>query len=79
MLSGISMEEREDFVRKLQSLGATVSELNNYDPDSTHLISSRPSRNEKMLSSMAGGKWVLHPDYVKKSLELGKLADVSKF
>lgn len=79
MVSGVSMEEREELVKQLQSLGATVSELNNYDATSTHLISNRPSRNEKMLSSMAGGKWILHPDYIKKSLEIGKLADVSYF
>lgn len=76
MLSGISMEEREELVKQLQSLHVTVSDLSNYDPASTHLISNRPSRNEKMLSSMAGGKWILHPDFVKKSLEVGRLVDV---
>ncbi|KAK9745844.1 BRCA1 C Terminus (BRCT) domain [Popillia japonica] len=79
MLSGISMEEREELVKQLQSLHVTVSDLSNYDPASTHLISNRPSRNEKMLSSMAGGKWILHPDFVKKSLEVGRLVDEEEY
>lgn len=78
MISGVSVQEREELMTQLSSLGATVSsDSNNYDSASTHLISTRPSRNEKMLSSMASGKWILHPDFIKKSIEIGKLADVS--
>ncbi|KRT81163.1 hypothetical protein AMK59_5272, partial [Oryctes borbonicus] len=79
MLSGVGMEEREELILQLRSVGASVSELSNYDSAATHLISNRASRNEKMLSSMAGGKWILHPDYIKRSLEIGKLADEEEF
>ncbi|KAJ8954961.1 hypothetical protein NQ318_000392 [Aromia moschata] len=60
-----------DMVAKLESLGATVSELTNYDPSSTHLLCPKPARNEKTLSCMAAGKWILHTAYLEKSLQAG--------
>ncbi|XP_017784595.1 PREDICTED: DNA topoisomerase 2-binding protein 1-A [Nicrophorus vespilloides] len=79
MISGVEMEEREELVKMLEMLGIGVSELTNYDPSSTHLICPKLSRNEKLLASMAAGKWVLHTSYVQDSAEAGKLLDEEKY
>lgn len=76
MISGFTSDVRQEYVRKLESIGAIVSELANYDPCSTHLICPKPSRNEKIFSFIAAGKWILHNNYVDKSVENGKLLDV---
>lgn len=78
MLSGIESDLRQEITEKLTSLGATVSELANYDPLSTHLICLKPSRNEKTLSSMAAGKWILHISYVDACVKAGQLLNVKK-
>ncbi|KAL3278933.1 hypothetical protein HHI36_016451 [Cryptolaemus montrouzieri] len=80
MISGISsMETRAEIVTHLESLGATVSETSSYDPDSTHLLCPKPSRNEKTLSCMAAGKWILHTNYVDACLKAGKFLDEEEY
>jgi len=49
----------------------------NFDNSATHLLCVRPSRNEKMLGSIAAGKWVLHYSYLRDSEQNGKFLDVS--
>lgn len=65
-------------IQQIEHLGGKVSDLSNYDPKCTHLLCSKPARNEKSLSCMAAGKWVLHTSYLKQSLEAGYFVDVSK-
>lgn len=48
-----------------------------FDPSATHLMCLRPSRNEKMLGSIATGKWVLHCMYLRDSEANGNFLDVS--
>jgi topoisomerase (DNA) II binding protein 1 len=64
------------------SLGALVSELGGHDvdaqyfnPSCTHVIVGKASRNEKYLSSVAAGKWVLHMSYLEACREAGKFVD----
>lgn len=49
----------------------------NFDNSTTHLLCIRPSRNEKMLGSIASGKWILHCSYLRDSERVGKFLDVS--
>lgn len=58
-------------------LGGEVSIESSYDPTSTHLICLKPSRNEKILSSIAAGKWVLHYLYIEACKTENKFVDVS--
>ena len=39
------------------------SDLAFCDPDVTHVIAHKLARSEKMLGSIATGKWILHPSY----------------
>lgn len=78
-LSGIADDAtRFNMVNQIEQLGGLVSDLSNYDPSCTHLLCSKPARNEKSLSCMAAGKWVLHISYLKKSVEAERFLNVSK-
>jgi len=78
MVSGWTDKEPsvEEAVKKL---GGTISTEGQYDPNSTHMLAVKVSRSEKMLGSVAAGKWVLHPSYVVASMEAGRWLDESKF
>lgn len=76
MISGVETELRKEIIQKLTNLGVTVSDLINYDHKSTHLLCPKPSRNEKTLSCMAAGKWILHISYVDACTKAGKLLNV---
>lgn len=65
MLSGILDDQKKIMVTQLETLGGNVSNASSYDPTCSHLICSLPSRNEKILSCMAAGKWILHAKYVE--------------
>lgn len=79
-MSGIPEDAtRAKMVEQIERLGGLVSDLSNYDPKCTHLLCSKPARNEKSLSCMAAGKWVLHISYLKKSVEAGHFLDVSSY
>lgn len=77
MLSGLDVNARSHFVTQIESLGGQVSNLSNYDPACTHLLlPSKPSRNEKTLSCIAAGKWILHASYVEESVNKGAFLNV---
>ena len=38
-----------------------------YDSSVTHIVINKVTRSEKLLCCTAGGKWVLHPNYVTDS------------
>lgn len=77
-MSGIADDStRSNMKAQIEQLGGLVSDLANYDPSCTHLLCTKPARNEKSLSCMAAGKWVLHVSYLEKCVEAGKFLDVS--
>lgn len=63
----------------IRDLGGDVSTDTNFDSSATHLLCIRLSRNEKMLGSIAAGKWVLHCSYLRDSERDGRFLDVSIF
>ncbi|XP_011691670.1 PREDICTED: DNA topoisomerase 2-binding protein 1 isoform X2 [Wasmannia auropunctata] len=70
MLSGI--KEKNACEQMIKDLGGDVSAEANFDNTSTHLLCMRLSRNEKMLGSIAAGKWVLHYSYLQDSEREGE-------
>ncbi|XP_045761506.1 DNA topoisomerase 2-binding protein 1 [Maniola jurtina] len=71
MLSS-NVENHEEIAEMIRFLGGEVSEGGELDLEATHLLCSAPGRSEKMLGSVAAGKWVLHPAYVARSRAVGK-------
>eukprot|EP00092_Neocalanus_flemingeri_P010154 GFUD01010944.1.p1 GENE.GFUD01010944.1~~GFUD01010944.1.p1 ORF type:complete len:1552 (+),score=561.52 GFUD01010944.1:76-4731(+) len=78
MVSGWT--EKEPSVEEaVKELGGTISTEGHYDPVATHMLAVKVSRSEKMLGSVAAGKWVLHPSYVTASMKAGMWLDEVKF
>jgi len=63
----------------IQNLGGEVSTDSKYDNSATHLLCIRLSRNEKMLGSIAAGKWLLHTSYLRDCEREGKFLNVSLY
>ncbi|KAJ8681698.1 hypothetical protein QAD02_017490 [Eretmocerus hayati] len=63
MLSGL--RDKGIAEKVILDLGGEVSTGSAFDNSATHLICMKPSRNEKILSSIAAGKWVLHYRYIE--------------
>ncbi|XP_045485760.1 DNA topoisomerase 2-binding protein 1 isoform X1 [Pieris rapae] len=78
MLSS-NVDNREEITEMIIHLGGEVCEGAELDPRATHLLCSLPGRSEKMLCSVAGGKWVLHPAYIDRSRAAGKFISEEEF
>ncbi|XP_032667662.1 DNA topoisomerase 2-binding protein 1 isoform X2 [Odontomachus brunneus] len=77
MLSGV--KDRNAYERVIRELGGDVSMDASFDNSATHLLCIRPSRNEKMLGSIASGKWVLHCSYLRDSEREGRFLDEEEY
>lgn len=79
MLSSISEEDRATFIEFLAKHKVPCSNTNSCDPDATHIIAQKLSRSEKMLGSIASGKWVLHSSYMEACIAAGKVLNEESF
>ena len=79
MTSGIGIEEQKEFAAFLHSIGAPFTEASTCDPNATHVIAQKIARSEKMLGSIASGKWLLHPSYMADCINAGKLLDEQSY
>ncbi|XP_063222118.1 DNA topoisomerase 2-binding protein 1-A isoform X2 [Bacillus rossius redtenbacheri] len=70
-LSGMDAQ-RAHYELLVGALGGAVSQSSSYDPACTHLVCERLARSERMLGSIAAGKWVLHPSYLSDSQRAGR-------
>ena len=53
--------------------GVDYGDLNYCDPDATHVVATKLGRSEKMLGSIASGKWLLHHSYISACLKQDRL------
>ena len=61
-----SMDEfRGKYVAFFESKGVQISTDNLFDAETTHLVAGKICQSEKMLGSIASGKWILHPSYIE--------------
>jgi topoisomerase (DNA) II binding protein 1 len=69
-----SMDEfRGKYVAFFESKGFKISSDNLFDPETTHLVARKICRSEKMLGSIASGKWILHPSYIEACFTAKKI------
>lgn len=66
------LQERDSYCKVITQLGGVVSTESNFDLTATHLLCLRPLRNEKLLASVAAGKWILHVSYIRECEIAGK-------
>ena len=79
MYSGMALADRDDCTYTIETLGGTVIEASNYDSACTHLVVSKIGSNEKLLNSIAAGKWVLHPEWLSESAKQNRFVEEYKF
>ncbi|RLU18231.1 hypothetical protein DMN91_008587 [Ooceraea biroi] len=77
MLSGI--KDKTTYERVIMGLYGEVSTDTNFDNSATHLLCVRLARNEKMLGSIASGKWVLHCSYLRDSEREGRFLNEEEY
>ena len=79
VFSTMDQADRDRNMLIVESLGGVVSRLNCYDPEMTHIVVVKPVRNEKLVSSIAAGKWVLAPAWLECSAKEGRFLDEEPF
>lgn len=79
MFSGMTQGDRDSCSSIIEVLGGTVLEANQYDPTCTHLVVAKVGGNEKLLTSIAAGKWVLQPEWLSESEKENRFLDEQKF
>lgn len=63
----------------IERLGGSVLEGIEDIFSATHFLYATISRSEKILTCIAGRKWVLHPNYIIESQKAGRFIDVCFF
>ena len=71
--SNFPEEYKEQFMPFFKSKGVRISSEVLCDPGATHVVSQKMSRSEKMLGSIASGKWILHPSYVEACMAANEI------
>ncbi|CAL1538270.1 unnamed protein product [Lymnaea stagnalis] len=75
LITGVqNQQERVEYSALVEELGGKMLDKQHFDPAATHLILGQPARNEKCLSCIAAGKWVLHKSYLEACRKEGKFA-----
>ncbi|KAM7540288.1 hypothetical protein Aperf_G00000040291 [Anoplocephala perfoliata] len=63
-ISGVTPEEKVRYQSIITELGADLDAGMTVGETTTHLIINAPSRCEKYLMCLAGGRWILHKSYL---------------
>merc|ERR1719234_1090606 len=80
MVSSLNDEQSKQVEEAVVALGGRMSNNQaNFDPLSTHMITGRVARSEKILCSVASGRWVLHPSFIGESLAQGRWLEEERF
>ena len=53
--------------------------MKSFSLQATHIVAQKLSRSEKMLGSIASGKWVLHPLFMRACADAGEVIDERAF
>lgn len=72
---GYSPQEKNRFAEQLAKLKIILNENNDLDYDYLVTHETKFIKNELFFVSVATGKWICHPDFYKKTLELGRVPD----
>ncbi|XP_066278683.1 DNA topoisomerase 2-binding protein 1-like [Branchiostoma lanceolatum] len=68
-MSGMTPQEKMDYSGLIEELGGEVIDKQTFDPRCSHIVVGNPNRNEKYLSALAMGRWILHRSYMEACRE----------
>lgn len=77
MFSGMFQEDRDGCVQIIEKLGGTVVDA--YDATCTHVVVSKLECTNKLMTSVAAGKWIVHPGWIAESEDAYRFVDERKF
>lgn len=76
---GYNAEERRIFAKELSKLNITLSTDGLLDHDYVITQDNKLIKNECFFISIAQGKWILHPDFYHKTIELGRIPNPEEY
>jgi len=76
MVSSMSDSDKTKIAEMVNQLGGTISTESWFDPQCVGLITESLIRSEKVLCSIASGKFILKTEYLHRSVEAGKFLPV---
>ena len=80
MVSSLDEQQLVQLEEGVAKLGGRMSSnASNFDPEATHMITGKVGRSEKVMSSVASGRWLLHPSYIVESLAQGRWLEEERF
>ena len=75
VLAQLSVPELEEYSEIVTSLGGELQQK--VTESTTHVITNKVVRTEKILTAIAKGKWVLSTKYLRRCVEEGEFVEVS--
>ena len=73
-MSGMHSREQQECLSLVRALGVTYTAgTHSWNRRFTHVITPSLRRNQKCLSALACGAWILHPSFLKASLSTNSL------
>merc|ERR1719150_1500109 len=80
MVSSLDEQQLIQLEEGVAKLGGRMSSnASNFDREATHMITGKVGRSEKVMSSVASGRWLLHPSYIVESLIQGRWLEEERF
>jgi hypothetical protein len=79
MFSGMDQEDRDSYIQIIETLGGIAIDSHVYDATCTHLVVAKLECNDKLMTSIAAGKWIVHPGWIEESEEAYRFVDERKF
>jgi len=79
LFTGMNEAEKKEFGGVVSSFGGILLSCSSFDTRCTHLIATKPNRNEKYISAVGSGIWVLHPTYLTGCRQRGAWVDEGQF
>ena len=74
-VSGMHSGEQKEVLPLMRSLGVPYSVgSHSWNDKFTHIIAPSVRRNQKMLSALACGRWIVSPEFLRASVNKSKLA-----
>ncbi|KAF4532838.1 hypothetical protein B566_EDAN018016 [Ephemera danica] len=67
MMTGIDETMTKALENVIRELKGECCEVSTFDPTATHLIACKPTRSEKLLASIASGKWIVNHRFLMDS------------
>jgi len=80
-LEGFTISVKNELMKIVQVLGGEIidEQKDEFDPKVTHVVCPPQVRTMKILAAALTQKWLVHPDWIRKSKEAGYFVDETQY